>query len=95
MPILGREKDGTPVIFATMGDAAPYRHDYRKAKALVEKYPTEGLRGFLKGWEDGIRDLNPFLRFLFRLDEWILPDPLFLAYKDTLKQRESDLLKPA
>jgi len=83
----GREEDQTPIVFALPGDGEMYRANYGEAKRFARKREFEKprwIKSYLRGWDDGVKSLNPVLRFAFWLDERILPDPEILAFRDVV-----------
>tara|TARA_Y100000310_G_C20616746_1_gene781050 strand:+ start:530 stop:817 length:288 start_codon:yes stop_codon:yes gene_type:complete len=84
---VGKEKDGTPVVFGDIACGTLYRIDYRDSRAEARKLPTEDLEAVLNKYEARISGLNPVFRFFKRVYNKILPAPDVLAYTDELNQR--------
>ena len=46
--IIGRQSDGTPIVFADVTTSSCIRMNYRRAREVAEKMSTETLEAWLK-----------------------------------------------
>ncbi len=86
--VVGREEDGTPIVFSDVTSGTLYRLDYRGARETARGMSIERLEKALSDF-DSARMRKPLvLRFLANLYDSISPAPDVFAYRDVLKQRK-------